>query len=96
VLEIWPSYAEDALRIEFFGDEVEALSRIDTVRGKVIETLGRHPVYPNSHYVTARETMLRAIEAVQAELAVRLKELESAGKLLEAQRCTNGPTSISR
>jgi excinuclease ABC subunit B len=86
VLEIWPSYAEDALRIEFFGDEVTALSRIDTVRGKVVESLSRHPVYPNSHYVTPRETMLRAIEAVSAELAVRLKELESAGKLLEAQR----------
>ena len=86
VLEIWPSYAEDALRIEFFGDEVEALSRIDTVRGKVIETLKRHPVYPNSHYVTPRETMLRAIASVQLELGERLKVLENEGKLLEAQR----------
>jgi excinuclease ABC subunit B len=86
VLEIWPSYAEDALRVEFFGDEVTALSRIDTVRGKVVEALKRHPVYPNSHYVTPRETMLRAIEAVQAELAARLEELTTAGKLLEAQR----------
>jgi excinuclease ABC subunit B len=86
VLEIWPSYAEDALRVEFFGDEVTALTRIDTVRGKVIETLKRHPVYPNSHYVTPRETMLRAIEAVQVELAGRLDELTKAGKLLEAQR----------
>jgi len=86
VLEIWPSYAEDALRVEFFGDEVEALSRIDTVRGKVIEALVRHPVYPNSHYVTPRETMLRAIETVQAELTTRLQELTAAGKLLEAQR----------
>jgi excinuclease ABC subunit B len=86
VLEIWPSYAEDALRVEFWGDEIETLSRIDTVRGKVIEVLERHPVYPNSHYVTPRETMLRAMESIQAELAVRLKELESAGKLLEAQR----------
>src|SRR6516164_4654495 len=46
VLEIWPSYAEEALRVEFFGDEIEALSRIDTVRGKVLEPLLRHPVYP--------------------------------------------------
>src|SRR6202795_301929 len=76
VLEIWPSYAEDALRVEFFDDEVTALSRIDTVRGKVIEPLLRHPVYPNSHYVTPRETMLLAIEAIQAELASRLTELE--------------------
>jgi excinuclease ABC subunit B len=86
VLEIWPSYAEDALRVEFFGDEIEALSRIDTVRGKVIDVLKRHPVYPNSHYVTPRETMLRAIETVQVELASRLSELTAAGKLLEAQR----------
>ena len=86
VLEIWPSYAEDALRIEFWGDEIEAISRIDTVRGKVIEVLDRHPIYPNSHYVTPRETMLRAMEAIQKELDGRLKELESAGKLLEAQR----------
>jgi len=86
VLEIWPSYAEDALRVEFFGDEIEALSRIDTVRGKVIEPLVRHPVYPNSHYVTPRETMLKAIASVEAELGVRLAELEGAGKLLEAQR----------
>ncbi len=86
VLEIWPSYAEDALRVEFFGDEVEGLSRIDTVRGKVIEALVRHPVYPNSHYVTPRETMLRAIGTVEVELAARLDELAAAGKLLEAQR----------
>ena len=86
VLEIWPSYAEDALRVEFFGDEVEGLSRIDTVRGKVIEALVRHPVYPNSHYVTPRETMLRAIGTIEVELGARLDELTAAGKLLEAQR----------
>jgi excinuclease ABC subunit B len=86
VLEIWPSYAEDALRIEFYGDEIDALSRIDPVRGKAVEPLLRHPVYPNSHYVTPRETMLRAIEAVTGELAARLDELTAAGKLLEAQR----------
>src|SRR6185503_2903829 len=71
VLEIWPSYAEDALRVEFFGDEIESIARIDVVRGKVLETLPRHPVYPNSHYVTPRETMLRAMETIQAELALR-------------------------
>jgi excinuclease ABC subunit B len=51
VLEIWPSYAEDALRVEFWGDEIESIARIDPRRGKVVETLPRHPVYPNSHYV---------------------------------------------
>jgi excinuclease ABC subunit B len=86
VLEIWPSYAEDAIRVEFWGDDIESIARIDTVRGKVIETLSRHPVYPNSHYVTPRETMLRAMEAIREELKERLKLLEGAGKLLEAQR----------
>ena len=86
VLEIWPSYAEDALRVEFWGDEIESIARIDVVRGKVVETMPRHPVYPNSHYVTPRETMLRAMESIEAELAVRLRELEGEGKLLEAQR----------
>jgi excinuclease ABC subunit B len=86
VLEIWPSYAEDALRVEFWGDEIESIARIDVVRGKVVETLPRHPVYPNSHYVTPRETMLRAMETIQAELALRTDELTREGKLLEAQR----------
>ena len=85
-VEIWPSYAEDALRVEFWGDEVEALSRLDPVRGKPIEPLSRHPVYPNSHYVTPRETLIRAMAAIRAELDERLPQLESQGKLLEAQR----------
>jgi excinuclease ABC subunit B len=86
VLEIWPSYAEDALRVEFWGEEIESIARIDVVRGKVVETMPRHPVYPNSHYVTPRETMLRAMESIGAELSVRVRELEAEGKLLEAQR----------
>src|SRR5262249_17148328 len=86
VLETWPSYPAEASRVRFGGDVGEGISRIDTVRGKVLEVLDRHPVYPNSHYVTPRETMIRAMESVQAELNVRLAELEAAGKLLEAQR----------
>ncbi len=85
-VEIWPSYADDALRVEFWGDEVEALSRLDPVRGKSVEELARHPIYPNSHYVTPRETTLRAIEAIRAELDLHVRELEGEGKLLEAQR----------
>ncbi len=85
-VEIWPSYADDALRIEFWGDEVESLSRLDPVRGRVTETLARAPVYPNSHYVTPRETLLRAIASIEAELKVRHAELLQTGKLLEAQR----------
>jgi excinuclease ABC subunit B len=85
-VEIWPSYAEEALRIEFWGDEIEALSRLDPVRGKVIEAVPRHPVYPNSHYVTPRERMIEAMRQIRLELDERLPELEREGKLLEAQR----------
>jgi excinuclease ABC subunit B len=85
-VEIWPSYAEEALRVEFWGDDVDTISRLDPVRGKVLESVERHPVYPNSHYVTPREELLRAIAGIEAELAQRLAELNGQRKLLEAQR----------
>jgi excinuclease ABC subunit B len=85
-VEIWPSYADTALRVEFWGDEIEALARLDPVRGTTIEALARHPVYPNSHYVTPREDLLRAIETIRDELSERVAALEGRGKLLEAQR----------
>jgi excinuclease ABC subunit B len=85
-VEIWPSYADDALRVEFWGDEIEAISVLDPVRGRTGESLDRHPVYPNSHYVTPRETLLRAIDTIRRELDGRLSELEAEGRLLEAQR----------
>jgi excinuclease ABC subunit B len=85
-VEIWPSYAEQALRVEFWGDTVEALAVLDPVRGKTVEALERHPVYPNSHYVTPRDTLLGAVASVREELAARTRELEAGGKLLEAQR----------
>jgi excinuclease ABC subunit B len=85
-VEIWPSYADDALRIQFWGDEVESLERLDPIRSKTIEKLERHPVYPNSHYVTPRANLLRAMDAIREELDERLEVLQEAGKLLEAQR----------
>jgi excinuclease ABC subunit B len=85
-VEIWPSYAEDALRIEFWDDEIDTIARIDPVRGVKVETLDRQPVYPNSHYVTPRETLLRAMKAIRAELVEAVAMLEREGKLLEAQR----------
>jgi excinuclease ABC subunit B len=85
-VEIWPSYADDAIRMEFWGDEIESISRIDPVRGARVEALDRHPVYPNSHYVTPRENLLRAMEAVREELGQHLAGLERGGRLLEAQR----------
>ncbi|HET9300293.1 MAG TPA: excinuclease ABC subunit UvrB, partial [Candidatus Polarisedimenticolaceae bacterium] len=85
-VEVWPSYAEDALRVEFWGDEVEAISRLDPVRGKAVESLRRHPIYPNSHYVTPRDTQLAAIASIREELEQRTAELDGTGKLLESQR----------
>jgi len=86
VIEIWPSYDDLAVRLELFGDEVERVSTIDPVRGTVVKTLHRIPIYPNSHYVTPRDRLLKAIEAIKLELQDRLAALEKAGKLLEAQR----------
>jgi excinuclease ABC subunit B len=86
VVEIFPSYEEFAVRIELFGDEVETVSAIDPVRGTVLRRLNRIPLYPNSHYVTPRDRLLTAIDAIKAELAERLAVLEEQRKLLEAQR----------
>jgi excinuclease ABC subunit B len=85
-LEIWPSYSEDALRIEFWGNEIESIRRLDPVRGKASERFERQPIYPNSHYVTPKETLLRAIASIRAELEQHVPRLEREGKLLEAQR----------
>ncbi len=87
IVEIFPAYEEDrAIRIELFGDEVEAISEIDPLRGKVTERLDKIAIYPGSHYVTTHERMQSAIENIHGELAERLEELRSQGKLLEAQR----------
>jgi len=87
VLEIFPAHAEDfAIRIEFFGDEVDAISRFDPLTGKRLESLHKYTVFPKSHFVTPREQLLRAMDAIRAELAERLAELHDQGKLVEAQR----------
>jgi excinuclease ABC subunit B len=86
VIEIFPSYEEFAVRVEMFGDDIETVSAIDPVRGAVIKKLDRIPIYPNSHYVTPRDRLLKAIDAIRAELKDRLAVLESEKKLLEAQR----------
>ena len=85
-VEIWPSYAEEGLRLEFWGDEIEKLSRFDPVRGKIIEAVDRQPVYPNSHYVTPEETRRLAMKRIEEELQVRLAELDRDRRLLESQR----------
>ena len=85
-VEIIPMYEELAIRIEFFGDEIEALATLHPVTGDVIDTTEQVFVFPASHYVAGPERMQKAIEGIEAELAERLTQLEHDGRLLEAQR----------
>jgi excinuclease ABC subunit B len=87
VVEIFPSHLEDrAWRISMFGDEIEAIWEIDPLTGEKIETLEEVTVYPKSHYVTPRPTLLQAIPKIKTELKKVVADFEHEGKLLEAQR----------
>jgi excinuclease ABC subunit B len=87
VVEVFPQYEDErAIRIEFFGDEVESLAEIDPLRGKVVGRPSRALIYPASHYVATGEILARAIDGIRGELQERLAELRGAGRLLEAQR----------
>ncbi len=85
-LEILPSYEEMALRIEFFGDEIERILRVDPLTGELLAGLDSVDIYPAKHFVTSREKLALAIEGIKQELAERLAELKGQGKLLEAAR----------
>ena len=85
-LEVFPSYEESVYRVEYFGDEVERILRMNPVTGEVLDELEELWVYPATHYVTSRQRLEQAIVGIEAELQERLAELEKAGKLLEAQR----------
>ena len=86
-VELWPAYWRDtALRVEFFGDEIERVSEINGVTGTVIRRLTNIPVWPASHYVTSKEKMERAIVEIERELEEREKYFVDNGKLIEAQR----------
>ena len=87
VVEVFPAYADDkAVRIEFFGDEVEAITEIDPLRGTALGRLDRVTIFPASHYVTPAHLLRRAIGSIRDELQQRLAELRDDMKLLEAQR----------
>jgi excinuclease ABC subunit B len=85
-VEIFPAYAEQAIRVEFWGDEVERISKINPLTGETIAQVDQCAIYPAKHFVTERPKIERAVAAIRAELAERLTELKAAGKLLEAQR----------
>jgi len=87
VIEVFPAYEEErAVRIEFWGDEIESISEIDPLRGKVLHALERYGIYPGSHYVTPEQQRKNAIQSIREELVQRLAEFEADGKLLERQR----------
>jgi excinuclease ABC subunit B len=85
-LEIQPAYEELALRIEFFGDEIERIIKIDPLTGELLTELESVDIYPAKHFVTSHEKLMLAIESIKQELAERLTELKQQGKLLEAAR----------
>jgi excinuclease ABC subunit B len=87
VIDVFPAENEvEALRIELFEGEVESLSLFDPLTGEVRRRVPRYTIYPKSHYVTSRRTVLSAVEAIKAELAPRLEQLRAEGRLVEAQR----------
>jgi len=87
VLEIFPaSRSEQAIRVEFFGDEIERITEIDVLTGEIMGSREHVAIFPASHFVTREEKMKKAVENIEQELELRLLELQAAGKLLEAQR----------
>ncbi len=85
-LEIFPSYEEQAVRVEFFGNEVERITELDPVTGELLSVLERLEIFPAKHFVTPDEKLQEAMKDIRAELVVRLEELRGQGRLLEAQR----------
>jgi excinuclease ABC subunit B len=87
IVEIFPPYEDErALRVEFFGDTIEAINIIDPLRGKKLESLSKTAVYPGRHYVTTRDNLKRATADIRAELALTLTRLKEENKLVEMQR----------
>jgi excinuclease ABC subunit B len=85
-VEIFPAYEEQGVRVEMWGNEIERISKINTLTGETIAVLERAAIYPAKHFVTQRPTLERAVKLIRSELVERLTELRTAGKLLEAQR----------
>jgi excinuclease ABC subunit B len=87
VIDIFPAESDqNAVRVELFDDEIERLSLFDPLTGEIVQRIPRYTIFPISHYVTPRETILGAVDKIMAELAIRLEQLRSLNKLVEAQR----------
>ena len=85
-LELVPAYEEAAVRIQFFGDDVERIVRLDPLTGELLDELTQVSIYPANHFVTSKEKLDLAVNGIREELIVRLQELKAAGKILEAAR----------
>lgn len=85
-IDIFPPYADNPVRVEFWGDEIDSITEIDKVTGEVLNSFEALPIWPASHYVAARPAVERALDTIQTELQQRLAEFREEGKLLEAQR----------
>lgn len=87
VVEVYPAYSEKiAYRVEFFGDEIDRITEIDTLTGEILNVIGHVAIFPASHYVVSKESMARATKAIEEELEERIQYFKSEDKLLEAQR----------
>jgi excinuclease ABC subunit B len=86
VVDVYPAYMEHSIRIEFFGDEIEKISRLNPLDNKVLEVVDEYPIYPANHFITSKEVLEKAIKKIKEELEIRIKTLEKEGKLVEAQR----------
>jgi excinuclease ABC subunit B len=93
IVEVYPSYEEQGLRIELFGDEVDALTSFDPLTGKTIRRHDKIAVYPKSHFVAPRDRTKRAVETIKEELGWYRSALEAEGKLLRHSVCTSGRCS---
>ena len=85
-LDVFPPYADNPLHLEFWGDEIETIQEVDLVTGEKISDFGAIPIWPASHYVTAKPKMDRALKTIRDELQQRLAQFKEEGKLLEAER----------
>ena len=85
-LDVFPPYADNPIRVEFWGDEIESIAEVDNVTGEELNTYEALPIWPASHYVTARPKLDHALKTIQEELRDRLQQFNDEGKLLEAQR----------
>jgi excinuclease ABC subunit B len=86
VVDVFPASEELAYRIEFFGDEIDRITKIDPLTGEILRNLDEYKIFPGSHYVTPKEKLKLALSQIEAELTDRLEQFKSEGKLLEAQR----------